>query len=66
MLTNDNSFTDYPDIVDVEEMMKILRIGRNKAYELIHTGEIKSIKVGRAHKIPKQSIIDFINEKTAA
>lgn len=66
MLTIENAFTEYPDIVDVDEVMKILRIGKNKAYDLIHAGEIKSIKVGRAHKIPKQSIIDFINDKTVA
>lgn len=61
-------FKNYPDIVTTQEMMEMLHIGKNKAYELLDT-EIKSFKngkTGRNHYIPKNCIIDYINKKIAA
>ncbi|WP_068785042.1 helix-turn-helix domain-containing protein [Paenibacillus phocaensis] len=54
---------DYDDIVDIECMMGILAIGRNKAYELLRSGQIKSFKIGKSYRIPKQCINDYIWKK---
>lgn len=54
------SYSDIPLTLRVEELMPILGIGRNTAYELISTGQIRGIKVGRQLRIPKQSLIDFL------
>ena len=42
----------------------MLGIGRNLAYELIATNQIKSIKSGNLILIPKQNIIDYLNGGT--
>lgn len=63
MLTRENTFKDYPDIVSVNQMIEMLGIGRNKAYELLANGCIDSIRIGRIHKIPTQSIIEYINRQ---
>ena len=55
-------FNDYPDVVTVKDLCKMLNIGRNNAYELIRCGEITSLKIGRQIRISKQSIIDFISK----
>lgn len=55
-------FNDYPDIVSIKQMMVMLNIGRNTAYNLINTNQIKSIKIGRIHKIPKINIIKYIEK----
>lgn len=55
-------FNDYPDIVSIKQMMAMLNIGRNTAYSLINTNQIKSIKIGRIHKIPKTNIIKYIEK----
>lgn len=60
-MTADNIFTEYPDIVSVEDMMKMLCIGRSSAYKLLNSGEIRSIRQGKVHKIPKICIIDYLN-----
>ena len=40
-------FTNYPDIVDVNEMRKMLgNIGITLAYRLLKQGNISSIKIG--------------------
>lgn len=52
-----------PVTLRVEDLMPILGIGRNTAYRLVRTGEIRSIKVGRQIRIPRQFLIDFLNQK---
>ena len=55
-----SSLDDLPLIMRVEELMPILRIGRNTAYELVRSGQIKSIKIGRQLRVPKQAIIGYL------
>lgn len=62
-ITENNTFKDYPDIVNVEQMTEMLRIGRNTAYKLLDTNEIKSIRIGRTHRIPKMNIIAYLNRE---
>lgn len=55
-------FQEYPDIVTVDDLQKMLRIGRNTAYGLIKDGAIKTVRVSpRKVIIPKKSVIDFVN-----
>lgn len=53
-------FQEFPDVVSVEDVAKMLGIGRNKAYELVHCKAIKSIRVGRKIKVPKINVIEFL------
>lgn len=55
-----NIFSDYPDVVNVDDLTHMLGIGKNKAYELINNGKIQSIKIGRKHIIPKFRVIEFL------
>lgn len=54
------SISEMPLTLRVEELMPILNIGRNTAYELVRSGEIRSIKVGRQLRIPRDAIEDFL------
>ena len=40
--------------------MPILHIGRNTAYELVRSKQIYSVKIGRQLRIPKQALIDYL------
>ncbi|MDL2219940.1 helix-turn-helix domain-containing protein [Ruminococcaceae bacterium OttesenSCG-928-O06] len=53
-------FPSYPDIVDVAQMQKMLSVSRHLAYELITSGKVQGIKVGKAYRVPKVKIIDFV------
>lgn len=57
----DNFFAEYPDIITPDDLMKMLRIGRNAAYALIHSNTIQSFRVGKRYKITKQSVIEYIS-----
>ena len=52
--------SDYPDVLLPEDLMTILKIGRNTTYKILKEGIIKSIKVGRNYKIPKNFIIEYL------
>ena len=53
-------FANYPDILSVNDIRRALGIGRTKAYELVRSGEIRSIRVGGAIRVPKKSLLDYL------
>lgn len=54
-------FTDYPDIVNLTQMRKMLGgISNTLAYRMLREKKIKSKKVGREYKIPKVNIIKYV------
>ena len=55
------SLDDPPVTLRVEELMPILGIGRNTAYELVRSGKLRSIRVGRQIRIPKAEVLRFLN-----
>ena len=44
----------------VEELAPILGIGRNSAYE--RSGQIRSFRVGRAYRVPKDAVEEFLRK----
>ncbi len=55
-------FSQYSDIVRIEELCEMLRIGRNKAYQLLRSGRVSGFKDGRLWMIPKQAVINYITK----
>lgn len=55
-----NMFSEYDDIVSIDDVMKMLHIGRTNVYKLLKKKEIKYVRFGAKYIIPKKSIIDFI------
>lgn len=51
---------NYPDVMDVEQMSRALNISTKTAYRLLKEGDIKGFKVGRAYKVPKVRVIEFL------
>lgn len=51
----------FEDIFTVDDLMDYLVIGRSTAYSLLRSGQIKCIKIGRNYKIPKESVLNFVN-----
>ena len=62
MSSNYHSFEELPLALRVEDLMPILDIGRNTAYELIRCGAIRSIRIGKQLRIPKQALIDYLSD----
>ena len=56
------SLDDLPVTLRVEELMPILGIGRNTAYELIRSGQIRSVRIGRQIRIPRDALLEFLRK----
>lgn len=53
------SLNDLPLTLTVEDAGKVLWVGRNTAHDLVRTGQLRSVKVGRQLRIPKQLSLIF-------
>ncbi len=54
---------NYKDILNIKELCEAIDIGKNTAYKLLNTGEIKSVRIGKVYKIPKVWVVDYILNK---
>lgn len=63
MENNYRSFDELPLALRVEELMPILGIGRNTAYELVRSGQIRSVRVGKQIRIPKEALREYLSGK---
>lgn len=63
MSSNYHSFDELPLTLRVEDLMPILGIGRNTAYELIRCGKIRSIRIGRQLRIPKDALVEYLSDE---
>lgn len=52
---------NYRDILTVYDVAEVLYIGKNRAYELLASGELKGFKIGRVWKIPKEAVQEYIS-----
>lgn len=53
-------FENFDDILNVDDVAK----APSQAYKLVRSGKIQSFKEGRAWKIAKQSLIQYIQNST--
>lgn len=51
-----------PVILTVPEVSSLLRVGKNRGYELVRSGAIQSIRIGRRIRVPRQAVLDFLSE----
>ena len=58
-------FENYNDVVTINEVMEMLKVGKNTAWRLVHNGEIKAFNIGKSVKIPKKSVMYYGLTKTA-
>jgi len=49
-----------PALLTVPEAMTALRLSRATVYDLIRSGELGSVKVGRSRRIPAQAVTTFV------
>lgn len=42
------------------ELMGILKLGRNKVYELLQLDIIKSVKIGRSYRVEEKDLKEYL------
>jgi excisionase family DNA binding protein len=59
---NTNDCTDLPirRLLRIEEVAEILQVSRSYCYQLVQTGQLPAVKLGRSRRIRIQDALDFI------
>ncbi len=52
--------TEDLEVFRVADLSTILKCGRNAAYDLVRSGAIRSVSIGRSIRIPKAALIEFL------
>lgn len=55
------SLSGIPPIMTFSEARSILKIGRNKMLELIHSGELQAFQIGNRWRIKRESLFEYID-----
>lgn len=59
-----NRLENCPDVLTVMEAAHFLKVGRTTMYQLVQSGEVKHIKIGRKVLIPRLYLQNFIENNT--
>lgn len=51
---------EYPDVLTTKDLQNILGISGKTVFRLLHSGQIKSIRVGRNFRIPKIYLLQYL------
>lgn len=59
--SNSQLVDGYGSILTVDDVSKILQVGRGTVYKLLRSQTIKNFKVGAVCRIPKVCLIEYIS-----
>ena len=51
-------------LFSVVDAAQILSLSRSKVYELLATGAIRSVRIGRSRRIPRSALDDYVADLT--
>jgi excisionase family DNA binding protein len=60
MSTNTTTWTPAKAMYRIPEVVEIISLSRSFIYELIRSGELKTVQVGGARRVTAQAIIDYL------
>ena len=50
-------------LLKVSEAGEMIGVGRSRMYEMIYTGDIPSIRIGKSIRIPKRALESWVEER---
>lgn len=51
---------EIPPVLDVPSLAVFLGIGRNTAYNLIRSKQIKALYIGRKIRVPRHAVLQYL------
>lgn len=57
-------FESYEDILTIQDVADILKVGTTQVYKIVRTGQLKAFKEGKDWKITKQALIEYVSTKS--
>lgn len=60
------SFNNSDDLLlSIKDAAKRLNIGRTLMYELVNSGQVASVHIGKLHRVPVAALIRYVERLTA-
>lgn len=50
-----------PELLTVNEVARLLQVGRNRVYELAHHQHIPTIRIGKGYRFPRRKLLEWID-----
>jgi excisionase family DNA binding protein len=60
-VVSDSLISDSQLLVTPEEAARRLSVGRTTIYELMASGQLQSVNIGRCRRVPVSSLSSFVN-----
>ena len=57
-------FESYEDILTIQDVAALLKVGTTQVYRIVRSGELKSFKEGKDWKIAKPALIEYVSRKS--
>lgn len=54
-------FDRLPLVLSVSQVAQILSLGRDTTYDLVRSGHIRSVRVGRQYRVPKAAVMEYLS-----
>ena len=54
------NFNELPLALTVLEAGQVLRVGRSVTYELVRSGQLRSVRIGRSIRIPRDALVEYL------
>ena len=51
------------EFISLNELQEMLSIGRTKAYDLVTSGDLPAVRIGRSIRISKQDLTDWLERQ---
>lgn len=51
---------NIPLVLHVKDLSALLSVSHNTAYQLVRSGQIRSIRVGRTYRIPRVALEEYL------
>ena len=53
---------NLPLVLSVPELASVLHIGRNAAYDLVNSGQIRCVRIGKNIRIHQSALMDYLEQ----
>ena len=60
------SSTKYSEWLSLKDVQQMLGIGRTKTYELVTTGELPAVRIGRCIRVNRQELDEWLRAQRYA
>ena len=54
------NIANLPLALTVLEAGQVLRVGRSVTYELVRSGQLRSVRIGRSIRIPRDALVEYL------